>query len=99
MSGSEEAAMSVVMLIDNPNGSQEIYQKVSSGFTLPIGGRVHVAGPRPGGGWRVIEVWATGGAGPHQPRDRAGARMIDRSARSCCRTTRSTSPRSPAPVR
>ena len=51
--------MSVVMLIDNPNGSQEIYEKVSSGFTLPIGGRVHVAGPRPGGGWRVIEVWAT----------------------------------------
>ena len=51
--------MSVVMMIDNPNGSQEIYEKVASGLTLPIGGRVHVAGPRPGGGWRVIEVWAT----------------------------------------
>jgi hypothetical protein len=50
--------MSVVMLIDDPNGSQEIYEKVSSGFTPPIGGRVHVAGPRPGGGRRVIEVWA-----------------------------------------
>jgi len=51
--------MSVVMMIDNPKGSQEIYEKVASGFTLPLGGRVHVAGPRPGGGWRVIEVWDT----------------------------------------
>ena len=49
--------MSVVMMIDNPNGSQEIYDKVASGVTLPIGGRVHLAGPRPGGGWRVIEVF------------------------------------------
>jgi hypothetical protein len=51
--------MPVVMLIDNPNGSQEIYENISSGLTLPIGGRVHVAGPRPGGGWCVIEVWDT----------------------------------------
>lgn len=51
--------MSVVMMIDNPNGSQEIYEKVASSLTLPIGGRVHVAGPRPGGGWRVIEVFDT----------------------------------------
>ena len=51
--------MSVVMMIDNPNGSQEIYEKVASGLTLPIGGHIHVAGPRPGGGWRVIEVWGT----------------------------------------
>jgi hypothetical protein len=50
--------MSVVMMIDNPHGSQEIYEKVVSSVTLPIGGRVHVAGPRPGGGWRVIEVFA-----------------------------------------
>jgi hypothetical protein len=51
--------MSVVMMIDNPNGSQEIYEKVTTDMKLPAGGRVHVAGPRPGGGWRVIEVWAT----------------------------------------
>jgi hypothetical protein len=49
--------MSVAMMIDNPNGSQEIYEKVTAGLALPLGGRVHVAGPRPGGGWRVIEVW------------------------------------------
>jgi hypothetical protein len=51
--------MSVVMMIDNPNGSQETYEKIASALTLPIGGRAHVAGPRPGGGWRVIEVWET----------------------------------------
>jgi hypothetical protein len=51
--------MSVVMMIDNPNGRQAIYEKIAAGLTLPIGGRVHVAGPRPGGGWRVIEVWET----------------------------------------
>jgi hypothetical protein len=49
--------MSVVMMIDNPNGSQEVYEKVASGVMLPIGGRAHLAGPRPGGGWRVIEVF------------------------------------------
>ncbi len=51
--------MSVVMIIDDSNGSQQTDEKVSAGLTLPIGGRVHVAGPRPGGGWRVIEIWAT----------------------------------------
>jgi hypothetical protein len=51
--------MSVVMVIDNPNGSQEIYETVASRLALPIGGRVHLAGPRPGGGWRVIEVFDT----------------------------------------
>ena len=49
--------MSVVMMIDNPNGSKEIYERASSGMTLPLGGTVHVAGPGPEGGWRVIEVW------------------------------------------
>ena len=49
--------MSVVMLIDNPYGSQEIYERASSGLTLPAGGSVHLAGPGPQGGWRVIEVW------------------------------------------
>jgi hypothetical protein len=49
--------MSVVMMIDNPYGSQEIYERASSGMTFPLGGSVHVAGPGPQGGWRVIEVW------------------------------------------
>ncbi len=51
--------MSVVMMIDNPHGSQEIYERVAAGRTLPIGGSVHLAGPGPNGGWRVIEVWET----------------------------------------
>ena len=49
--------MSVVMMIDNPYGSQEIYERASAGMSLPLGGSVHVAGPGPQGGWRVIEVW------------------------------------------
>ena len=49
--------MSVVMMIDNPYGSQEIYERASAGMNLPLGGSVHVAGPGPQGGWRVIEVW------------------------------------------
>jgi hypothetical protein len=51
--------MAVAMLIDNPDGSQEIYEKLLTelGLDRPAGGRVHVAGPSPTGGWRVIEVW------------------------------------------
>ena len=51
--------MPVAMLVDNPNGSQEIYDKVRQhmGLEAPAGGIFHVAGPSPNGGWRVIEVW------------------------------------------
>lgn len=51
--------MAVAMLIDNPDGSQELYEKLLTemGLERPAGGTVHVAGPSPNGGWRVIEVW------------------------------------------
>ena len=51
--------MAIVMLIDNPHGSREIYDKVSQeiGLHQPAGGIFHVAGPSPNGGWRVIEIW------------------------------------------
>jgi hypothetical protein len=52
--------MPIAMLVDNPNGSQEIYEKVRAHLGLenaPAGGIVHIAGPSPNGGWRVIEVW------------------------------------------
>ncbi len=51
--------MPVAMLVDNPNGSQELYEALSAEMKLdgPLGGSVHVAGPGPSGGWRVIEVW------------------------------------------
>jgi hypothetical protein len=51
--------MAVAMLIDNPNGSQEIYAKLREriGLDKPAGGIFHVAGPSPNGGWRVIEIW------------------------------------------
>jgi hypothetical protein len=51
--------MAVAMLVDNPEGSQETYDKVRErlGLERPAGGIFHVAGPSPNGGWRVIEVW------------------------------------------
>jgi hypothetical protein len=51
--------MSVAMMIDNPEGSQEIYERVREQLSLekPAGGIFHAAGPSPKGGWRVIEVW------------------------------------------
>lgn len=51
--------MAVAMMVDNPNGSQEIYDRVREqlGLETSAGGIFHVAGPSPNGGWRVIEVW------------------------------------------
>ena len=51
--------MAIAMMVDNPEGSQEIYDSVREhlGLERPAGGIFHVAGPSPNGGWRVIEVW------------------------------------------
>lgn len=51
--------MPVAMLIDNPDGSEDMYEALIATLQLerPIGGAVHIAGPSPDGGWRVIEVW------------------------------------------
>ena len=51
--------MAVAMMVDNPNGSQELYERLRAliGLERPAGGIFHVAGPSPDGGWRVIEVW------------------------------------------
>ena len=51
--------MSIAMLIDNPAGSRELYERLldSMGHDLPLGGTLHLAGPAPDGGWRVIEIW------------------------------------------
>ncbi len=51
--------MAVAMMVENPNGSQEIYERLRSliGLERPAGGICHLAGPSPDGGWRVIEVW------------------------------------------
>ena len=53
--------MAVAMMIDNPEGSQEIYERLREriGLDKPAGGIFHVAGPSPNGGWRVIEIWET----------------------------------------
>jgi hypothetical protein len=51
--------MPVAMIVDNPNGSQELYERIRDvlGLEQPAGGILHLAGPSPSGGWRVIEVW------------------------------------------
>jgi hypothetical protein len=51
--------MPIAMLLDNPGGSRELYEKLRRqlGLDAPVGGILHVAGPSPHGGWRVIEVW------------------------------------------
>jgi hypothetical protein len=51
--------MAIAMIVDNPEGSQETYERVREqlGLDRPAGGIFHAAGPSPNGGWRVIEVW------------------------------------------
>ena len=51
--------MAVAVLVDNPEGSQEMYEQVRAelGLDEPAGGIFHLAGPSPNGGWRVLEVW------------------------------------------
>lgn len=51
--------MAVAMMVDNPEGSQEVYEQLRArlGLERPAGGIFHVAGPSPNGGWRVIEIW------------------------------------------
>jgi hypothetical protein len=51
--------MALALMIDNPEGTQEAYERVRAelGLQRPPGGIFHIAGPCPSGGWRVIEVW------------------------------------------
>lgn len=51
--------MTIAMLVDNPAGSPELYERIRKqlGLEAPAGGILHVAGPSPNGGWRVIELF------------------------------------------
>jgi hypothetical protein len=51
--------VAVALMVDNPEGSQEVYEQIRAelGLEKPAGGIFHIAGPSPNGGWRVIEVW------------------------------------------
>ena len=67
--------MPIAMLVDNPEGSQEIYDKVREHLALedkPAGGIFHAAGPGPNGGWRVVEVWESQEALDRFVEDRLG---------------------------
>jgi hypothetical protein len=59
--------MSVAVLLDFPDGSVEAYDRVIarmglSGGEPPPGAIFHVAGARPEGGFRVVDVWESGEA-------------------------------------
>ena len=58
-SDGKETGVAIAVVVDNPEGSQEIYEKVRAqmGLEGPAGGIFHAAGPSPNGGWRVIEVF------------------------------------------
>ncbi len=51
--------MTIAMLVDNPEGSQQLYDKIRKQLDLeaPADGILHVDGPSPNGGWRVIELF------------------------------------------
>lgn len=66
--------MAIAILVDNPQGSQEIYDKLREqiGLEQPAGGILHVAGPSPKGGWRVIEVFESEDEARRFLKDRLG---------------------------
>jgi len=49
----------VAIVVDNPQGSQEVYDRIREhlGLDGPAGRMVHIAGPIPNGGWRVLELF------------------------------------------
>ena len=51
--------MAIVMMTESPQGTEQIYERIREliGPERPAGGVLHLAGPGPNGGWRVIEVW------------------------------------------
>jgi hypothetical protein len=52
-------ARAYVLMIDNPAGSPELYQRIQQEISLPAGGTLHVAGRADNGSWRVIEVFGS----------------------------------------
>ena len=69
--------MSVAMVVDNPQGSQDLYERTREllGLDAPAGGTCHLAGPRPEGGWRVIEVFDSEEDARRFVRERVGPAM------------------------
>jgi hypothetical protein len=60
--------MAVGMLLDTPEGSQELYEALTEKMfgtlqpaTAPEGLIIHTAGPLLDGGWRVFDVWESEG--------------------------------------
>lgn len=53
--------MSIVMMTDNPAGSQDLHERILDklGIRVPLGGILPPAGPSATGGRRVVEVRET----------------------------------------
>jgi hypothetical protein len=54
--------MAFIRMFTNPDGTQDQYDAASAQIgvgsdNMPEGGVLHVAGPGPDGGWRVVEIW------------------------------------------
>jgi hypothetical protein len=54
--------MAFVRLFDNPSVTRDQYDAANQQIganaeNIPDGGILHVAGPGPNGGWRVVEIW------------------------------------------
>lgn len=75
--------MAVAMMVDNPEGTQEIYDRVRErlGMENAAAGIFHIARPSPNGGWRVIEVLGV-----------RGGREAVRQRSACCRSSRHWGP-------
>ena len=61
--------MPVGMLLDTPEGSQDMYEALTTKVfgslqpaVLPDELIVHAAGPRDEGGWRVVDIWESADA-------------------------------------
>jgi hypothetical protein len=56
--------MAFARIFENPNLNQAQYDagRAATGASednIPDGALIHIAGPSPNGGWRVVEVWET----------------------------------------
>ena len=84
--------MPVGMLLDTPEGSQDMYEALTTKVfgslqpaVLPDELIVHAAGPRDEGGWRVVDIWESAdaliGLGMSASRARKRAPAAERFAR------------------
>lgn len=90
--------MAVAMMVDDPEGSQEIHERVRDLLAVagPAGGILRLAGPSPNGGWRRDRGLGVGegrarvppGAPPPGRRGRRGTNSAAAAVLACPRLRR-----------